>query len=243
MRLYGLIGFPLSHSFSKKYFTEKFEKEGIEAQYELFELPIITNLPALFEKYPTLKGLNVTIPHKKAVVPYLTRLAPSAEKVGAVNVIKIEQDGSLTGHNTDYIGFRTTLEKFIAQNKAPMQALLLGNGGAAKAVEAVLKDLNMLYTIVARAGGQASFEELTSQMIAQHTLIVNTTPLGMMPHIDTLPALPYQALSPAHFVYDLVYNPAETLFLQKANAKGAHTHNGLAMLYAQAEEAWRIFGN
>lgn len=239
---YGLIGYPLSHSFSKRYFTEKFAREGIPANYELFELPDIQAFPELLRQNPALMGLNVTIPHKKTVMPYLTRLAPSAEKVGAVNVIKIEKNGALVGHNTDYTGFRQTLETFINLPLTTLPtALILGNGGAGKAVEAVLQDLGLAYIVAAR---QASikFEDITAEMVGKHKLIINTTPLGMYPHISTLPPLPYHALTSAHFVYDLVYNPEETLFLQKAKQQGAKTMHGLAMLYAQAEEAWRIFG-
>jgi shikimate dehydrogenase len=238
--LYGLIGYPLSHSFSKKYFTEKFAREDIQARYELFELKDIQDLPALLAQYPNLKGLNVTIPHKQSVIPYLTRLAPSAEKVGAVNVIKIEKDGSLIGHNTDYTGFRITLEAFLA-GKQP-KALILGNGGAGKAVEAVLKDLNLAYTTIGRSAS-VTFEMVTPTMVGEHLLVINTTPLGMYPNVETLPTLPYHAFTSAHFAYDLVYNPEETLFLKQAKEQGANVHNGLAMLHTQAEEAWRVFGN
>lgn len=242
MSLYGLIGYPLSHSFSKRYFTEKFEREGISARYELFELPAVEGLPALLQQNPTLKGLNVTIPHKQTVIPYLTRLASSAEKVGAVNVIKIEPDGTLTGHNSDYTGFRTTLEAFVGKTNLPtLKALVLGSGGAGKAVEAVLRDVGVTYSTVSRAG-KLAYQDLTADIVGEHRLIVNSTPLGMYPHIDACPQLPYHALTPQHFVYDLVYNPEETLFLQQARTQGAKTHNGLAMLYEQAEEAWRVFG-
>jgi shikimate dehydrogenase len=236
--LYGLIGYPLSHSFSKKYFTEKFVREGIQARYELFELPSIADFPTLLAQNPAISGLNVTIPHKQAIIPYLTRLAPSANKVGAVNVIKIEKDGTLTGHNSDYVGFRVTLEAFLAGKKP--HALVLGNGGAGKAVEAVLKDLNLAYTTVARSA-PITFEMLTPEIMDNHALVINTTPLGMYPDTDTLPALPYTAFTKAHLAYDLVYNPEKTPFLAQAEARGAKIHNGLAMLHTQAEEAWRIF--
>ncbi len=237
--LYGLLGYPLSHSFSKQYFTQKFAQESIQAHYELFEIPDIQELIDLLTSYPHLEGLNVTIPYKQSVIPYLTRLAYSAEKVGAVNVIKIEKDRTLTGHNTDYIGFAETLKNFIPPQQA-MQALVLGNGGAGKAVEAVLRDLDIPHTTIARQA-RLTFEDLTPAILQAHLLIVNTTPLGMYPAIETCPSIPYHALTPAHYVYDLVYNPAETLFLQKAKAQGAKTMNGLAMLYAQAEASWQIF--
>ena len=239
MTQYGLIGYPLSHSFSKQYFTEKFKREEIKATYELFELPDIQAFPTLLKCNPALAGLNVTIPHKQAIIPYLTQLAPSAEKVGAVNVIKIEKNGSLVGHNSDYTGFRQTLEAFI--DLPTFSALVLGNGGAGKAVEAVLQDLGIAYAVVAR---QASikFEDVTTEMIDKHKLIINATPLGMYPHIASLPTLPYKAITSSHFVYDLVYNPTDTLFLQKAKLQGAKTMHGLEMLYAQAEAAWLIFG-
>lgn len=241
---YGLIGYPLSHSFSKRYFTEKFSVENIKASYELFELYDIQDFLPLLKANPTLMGLNVTIPYKKNIIPYLTRLASSAERVGAVNTIKVEKDGTLTGHNTDYIGFRDTLQKFIKlpfENKQDLKALVLGNGGAGKAAEAVLEDLKLPYTTIARKG-LIKFEDVTPEMVGKHTLIINTTPIGMYPNIMDLPAIPYMAITPEHFVYDLIYNPEETLFLQKARRQGAKTINGLQMLHAQAEEAWKIFG-
>jgi len=237
--LYGLIGYPLVHSFSRRYFTEKFEAQGILANYRLFELNDIRALPALLAGYPALRGLNVTIPYKERVIPYLTRLSATAQKVGAVNVIKIETDGTLTGHNTDVVGFSNTLLDFLPALHG-MKAIVLGNGGAGKAVEAVLCELGVPYMTVARSG-LIKFEDVTGSMVKAHQLIINTTPLGMYPELLACPFFPYASLSPEHFVYDLVYNPIETLFLQEAKAQGAHTHNGLAMLHAQAEESWRIW--
>ena len=245
MRLFGLIGYPLSHSFSKKYFSEKFEKEGItDARYELFELPAMEGLKDLLSQHPNLRGLNVTIPHKQAVIPYLNALDSSAEKVGAVNVIRFQQ-GRMTGFNSDYFGFKQSLENWLPEDKSTIQALVLGSGGASKAVCAALTDLEIPYKLVSRKAGPRalSYEELQArpELLQRNRLIVNTTPLGMSPKTDAAPPVAYEKLGPDHLLYDLVYNPAETRFMQKGKEKGARVKNGLEMLQLQAEKAWEIW--
>ncbi|WP_299705182.1 shikimate dehydrogenase [uncultured Pontibacter sp.] len=244
MRKFGLIGEKLGHSFSKRYFSEKFEQEGItDAVYELYELSKITEFPALLAQEPELVGLNVTVPYKEAVIPYLDELDESAAKIGAVNTIKIA-DGKLKGYNTDFIGFRDTLAGFYPVG-AGGKALVLGTGGAAKAVWAALDLLGIAYTSVSRnpRGNGLAYAAITPEVLQSYSLIINTTPLGMAPHVEAAPAIPYEALSAHHFLYDLVYNPEQTLFLQKGKAAGANTMNGLPMLYAQADAAWQIWSN
>jgi shikimate dehydrogenase len=243
MNLFGLIGFPLSHSFSKKYFTEKFAKENIQnCKYELFEIENINAFPELFQKYPELKGLNVTIPHKQAVIPFLDALDKSAERAGAVNVIKRMPDGTKTGFNSDYFGFKTSLEKQI-QGFSITDALVLGTGGASKAVMIALEDLGINYTIVSRKAGlqTISYQDITKELMEKCHLIVNTTPLGMYPKTEACPDIPYQYITASHFLYDLVYNPEETTFMKKGKAAGANVKNGLEMLIGQAEKAWEIW--
>jgi shikimate dehydrogenase len=245
MNIYGLIGYPLGHSFSKKYFTEKFAQMGIADNnaYELFELPDIQAFPQLIESQPDLKGLNVTIPHKQAVMPFLDGLDASAEKVGAVNVIKIGEGGKLIGYNSDYYGFKTSLEEFIPANSS-LKALVLGNGGAAKAVIAALSDLSIPYKIVSRTKSEEAlgYEDLATE-IANYQVIINSSPVGTYPKADICPDIPYEQLTSNHYLYDLVYNPVQTLFLQKGEEQGAKTHNGLKMLHLQAEKAWEIWNS
>ncbi|TDB64085.1 shikimate dehydrogenase family protein [Arundinibacter roseus] len=248
MNLYGLIGFPLSHSFSKKYFAEKFVKEHITgSRYDLYEIPGIKELPGILEQTPGLRGLNVTIPFKQEVIPFLDDLdEASAGRIGAVNTIKIFADGSTKGYNTDYYGFRQSVEEWLdhrGESCANLKALVLGNGGAAKAVCAALTDLKADYQLVSRTSSESalSYEELTSELMQEHRLIINTTPLGMFPKVEAAPPIPYELLNSRHFLYDLVYNPLETAFIQKGKAKGAQTHNGLKMLELQAEKAWEIW--
>jgi shikimate dehydrogenase len=245
MRVYGLIGYPLTHSFSKKYFTEKFEKEGISGcVYENFEIPAIDAFPALVRERKNLKGLNVTIPYKQEVMPFLSGLDSSAERVGAVNVIKLYEDGRLVGFNSDYYGFRQALlEDFLPEDRNGIAALVLGTGGASKAVRVALEDLNIPYRQVSRRATEESmaYQELSEEVVQQHRLIINTTPLGMYPKTDTAPDLPYTALTSGHFLFDLVYNPAQTLFMKKGAARGARVKNGLRMLHLQAEKAWEIW--
>ena len=245
MTRYGLIGFPLTHSFSQRYFTEKFVREGIaDCQYDLFELPDITALPALLQ-VPNLRGLNVTIPHKQAVLPYLDRLDQSAEKVGAVNVIRIGEDGSRVGFNSDYYGFQQSLHNWLlslGRTTDGLRALVLGTGGASRAVTAALSDQAIAYKSVSRGKTEntSTYEELPG-LLADYELIVNCSPVGTYPRTDEAPALPYDQLTDRHLLYDLVYNPAETLFMKRGHERGAATHNGLRMLELQAEKAWEIW--
>ena len=245
MTRYGLIGFPLTHSFSQQYFSEKFAREGIaDCQYDLFELPDVAALPELLQT-PGLRGLNVTIPHKQGVLPYLDRLDASAEKVGAVNVIKIETDGSRTGYNSDYYGFRQSLEdwlRVLGRTPGDLRALVLGTGGASKAVTAALSDLMIPYRAVSRSktANTLTYRELLA-LIGEYPLLVNCSPVGTYPHPDEAPALPYDQLTNRHLLYDLVYNPAQTLFMKRGHERGAATHNGLRMLELQAEKAWDIW--
>jgi shikimate dehydrogenase len=244
MQSYGLIGKKLGHSFSKRYFTEKFEREGIaDATYELYELATIAELPQLLQNQPELVGLNVTVPYKETVIPFLDELDEAAARIGAVNTIKITA-GKTKGYNTDYIGFRDSLEPFYPATQNS-RALVLGTGGASKAVVAALQDLQINYTILSRQAGQGqlTYADLTPELLKQYQLIVNTTPLGMYPAVENCPELPYEALSAQHYLYDLVYNPEQTLFLGKGKSAGAQTINGLQMLYGQAEAAWKIWQN
>ncbi|GAB3885276.1 shikimate dehydrogenase family protein [Spirosoma agri] len=246
MTRYGLIGFPLTHSFSQRYFTEKFEREGIaDCRYDLFEMPdVAVSLPDLL-KTPGLRGLNVTIPHKQAIFPYLDRLDSSAEKVGAVNVIRLETDGTKTGYNSDYYGFRQSLTDWLASLGRPvagLRALVLGTGGASKAVLAALSDLGISYNVVSRTktADTYSYDELPA-VIADYQLIINCSPVGTHPRTNEAPALPYDQLTDQHLLYDLVYNPAETQFMKRGLERGAAVMNGYQMLVLQAEKAWEIW--
>ncbi len=245
MRKFGLIGYPLSHSFSKKYFTNKFEKEGIkDAQYELFPIDSIDKLPKLLAENPDLVGINVTIPYKEKVIPFLDALDPKAESIGAVNTIKLV-DGKLIGYNTDYHGFKDSLLKFIGSKQIPKTALVLGTGGASKAVHKALEDLGITCQFVSRKPikEQLSYEDLFSSTDHLNTflLIINTTPLGTSPNEDALPELPYHLLTQDHLLYDLVYNPMKTAFMQKGIEAKCWVKNGLEMLHCQAEKAWEIW--
>ncbi|QPH38336.1 shikimate dehydrogenase family protein [Pedobacter endophyticus] len=245
MKTYGLIGYPLSHSFSKKYFTEKFLKEGItDHQYELFPIEDITALPDLLANNPSLCGLNVTIPHKVNVLCYLNEVDEAADKIGAVNCISIKSfDGEnyLKGYNTDAYGFEASLKPLLSPQH--QKALIFGDGGAAKAVKYVLDKLGIPYQIVVRKAmpNTILYSEVTPQILATHQLLINTTPLGMSPNINTFPEIDYEQITPEHLAYDLVYNPLDTEFLIKAAERGASTKNGLEMLHKQAEQAWAIW--
>jgi len=243
-RLFGLIGYPLSHSFSRRYFGEKFAQLSIsDAFYELFPIERIEALPELLATHPNLCGLNVTIPYKEQVIPYLDSLDPAAAAIGAVNTIKIEE-GQLTGYNTDVYGFAFALRQAIEKHQLDIrQALVLGTGGAAKAVVYQLSQMGIPASSVSRRSqpGVYGYTDLDADLIREHQLIVNTTPLGMHPQVDACPDIPYEALGPEHLAYDLVYNPAETLFMERAARQGAKTLNGLLMLEQQAEKAWEIW--
>ncbi|MEM6963734.1 MAG: shikimate dehydrogenase [Bacteroidota bacterium] len=241
-RLFTLIGYPLSHSFSRKYFSEKFEKEGISNhEYTLSPLEQIESFPELLQSHPNLVGLNVTIPYKEQVIPFLDEVSEEAAEVGAVNTIKI-QEGKLKGYNTDTYGFEKSLCDFLGEKKIA-HALVLGTGGAAKAVVFVLKKMGIHPILVSRnpKKGDLTYADLDSEIFEECQLIVNTTPLGMLPTVDTFPDLPYYRLNNKYYLYDLVYNPEKTMFLQKGAAKGVAVRNGLEMLHLQAERAWEIW--
>ena len=241
MPFFGLIGYPLSHSFSKKYFTEKFEQEGLSnCWYENFPIASIDELRKIFENNPGLLGLNITIPYKEQVLPFLHESSEAVRQVGACNCIKIIS-GKLHGFNTDVIGFEETLNaKLLPHHK---KALVLGSGGASKAIQFVLRKKGIEFIVVSRSKNPLfiHYEKVTPELIEQHPLIINTTPLGMQPHTDTYPSIPYFALTTQHYLYDLIYNPAKTLFLQKGEDRGATIQNGADMLVIQAEESWKIW--
>ena len=244
MSQFGLIGRRLAHSFSQTYFTQKFHQLHLDQhRYQLFELDSPAELPALVAANPELRGLNVTIPYKELVWPYLDEVAPSAGRVGAVNVIEFRSDGKLVGHNTDYVGFRESVRRFFPWRGELARALVLGTGGAAKAVEVALRELGIGYWLVSRDPLRAglSYDDLTPALLQAHPLIINATPVGTYPHVDQCPPLPYAALQEQHFLYDLIYNPTETLFLRRGREAGAQTKNGFEMLCLQAEAAWNIW--
>lgn len=244
MRLYGLIGKTLSHSFSERYFTDKFKVESIDnVQYRLFELENIDLLPELIANHPTLQGLNVTIPYKESVIPFLDSLSAEAEEIGAVNCIKIEA-GRLIGHNTDCYGFRTSLEQFLGTER-PERALVLGTGGAHKAVCHALRQMGITPTTVSRTAGKGDliYSEVGAEEMAAHRLIVNCTPLGTSPRTEEAPALPYDLVSDQHYIFDLIYNPSRTLLMHRCEAQGAKVMCGYDMLTLQAERSWDIWNS
>jgi shikimate dehydrogenase len=241
MRLFGLIGKPLTHSFSKAFFTEKFKTEQIaDCAYRNFELPSIDALPALLQDHPELCGLNVTIPFKKDVIPYLAQANEVVAETGACNCIRIHE-GRLHGHNTDVIGFRKSLESVSKPHHT--NALVLGTGGSSVAVQYALRKMGITYTLVSREKkqGTVTYDQIDRSMIMQHQLIINTSPVGMFPHSEAAPKIPYEYLGPAHLLFDLIYNPEQTLFLKRGAAAGAATCNGYHMLVLQAEESWKIW--
>ena len=245
MKQYGLIGFPLTHSFSEKYFAEKFRKEKIgDVKYMNFPLQSIGEIIPLVIDNPEICGLNVTIPYKEQVIPFLDDIDPEANEAGAVNTITISRKKNkifLKGYNTDIIGFIQSLPADIL--KKHKNALVLGTGGASKAVVCGLKKLNIKYQLVSRTGkpGCVTYKDLNEKTIRKNTLIINTTPLGMYPNINSLPDIPYKDLTEKHLLYDLVYNPTETQFMKAGKQNGAVTMNGLLMLKNQAEESWKIW--
>ncbi len=243
MNRFGLVGFPVGHSFSKKYFTDKFSKLKLKDHlYELYELEYLNEFPTLWIKYPDLIGVNVTVPHKEGVLKYLDRLDASAIKVGAANVIKRE-GSKLVGYNSDYMAFRESLKKWIGSFDG--EALILGTGGSSKAIQAGLDELNIPFNVVSRSprNGDYTYLEIEENpgIISRFHLIINTTPLGMHPKIDALPNLPYEGMGKNHFLFDLIYNPEETLFLHEGRVNGAKIKNGLEMLELQAEKSWEIW--
>ncbi len=247
MRLFGLIGYPLGHSFSQKYFNEKFTRESItDAQYELFSIPDISELKNLLSAHPSLCGLNVTIPYKEAVLPFLDELDETASGVGAVNCIRI-RDGRLTGFNTDVHGFEQSLRSSVRDSSifSGARALILGTGGASKAVAFVFRQLGVKYLFVSRntsqVDGQISYAELRRLNWGDYQFVINTTPIGTYPKTEECPDLPFEKISSQHLVFDLVYNPPQTLLLQRSLTQGASVQNGLDMLQLQAEKAWDIW--
>ncbi|MDE7376737.1 MAG: shikimate dehydrogenase [Muribaculaceae bacterium] len=245
-QIYGLIGYPLGHSFSQDFFNQKFEAEDINARYVNFEIPTIEDFISVVARNPVLAGLNVTIPYKEKVIPYLDELDPEAAAIGAVNVIKVMRNdrgdiASLKGYNSDIIGFTDSIRAFLKPYHK--KALVLGTGGAAKAVRQAFINLGIEPVYVSRTAGddRLTYAQLTPEIMAEHKVVVNTTPLGMYPHIDECPDIPYGSLTPEHLCYDLLYNPDVTLFMRKSAEHGAVTKNGLEMLLMQAFAAWNIW--
>ncbi|MDE6140237.1 MAG: shikimate dehydrogenase [Alistipes sp.] len=242
MRRYGLIGRSLAHSFSQRYFERKFTLEHIvDAEYGLYELADIADLESLLSTVSDLRGLNVTIPYKQAILPYLDSISLEAKDVGAVNCIDICR-GRMTGYNTDVEGIRSTLTA-LTSGRMPHAALILGSGGASKAVQFVLSQWDIPYSLVSRdsAKGNLTYDELDAEVMRAHDLIVNTTPLGMWPNVTDAPRLPYESLSHKHMIFDLIYNPEQTALMQLASARGAAVAGGMEMLVVQAEASWRIW--
>lgn len=245
-KVFGLIGQTVSHSFSKSYFDEKFFREGLrDHHYELFPLKSITEIEGLIQTTKGLSGLNVTIPYKEQVLEYLDEVDPAAKKIGAVNVIKI-QNGKRKGFNTDMDAFYETIEKWLPKDQS-FTALILGTGGSSKSVQEALIKLKIHFKLVSRTAskGNYTYEDLEKKpgIITDSKLIINTTPLGMHPNTNSMPPIDYELLSADHYVYDLIYNPARTMFLQKAEMRGATAKNGLEMLHVQAEKSWSIWNN
>jgi shikimate dehydrogenase len=244
MDKYGLIGFPLGHSFSKNYFNQKFTDEKIDAEYVNFEIPSIENLTEILETNLNLKGLNVTIPYKQKVISYLDSLSPEARAIGAVNVIRITHKGKdtlLKGYNSDVIGFTRSIEPLLQPYHK--KALILGTGGASKAVNYGLKSLGLETVFVSRyeRPGTIQYKSLTPEIIKEYNVIVNCTPCGMYPHADECPDIPYEAIDEKNLLYDLLYNPNETLFMKKGAVQGAKVKNGLEMLLLQAFASWEFW--
>lgn len=244
MKQLGLIGRTLGHSFSAKYFAEKFEREGLseEFSYELFELPDIGDVEDLIAENSNLIGFNVTIPYKEQIIPYLDDLSDEAREIGAVNCVKILSDGRRVGYNTDVDGIRLTLDRLLTGEKVD-SALVLGSGGASKAVKFVLGERGIECVVVSRnsTSGDITYDELSQEVIADNRLIINASPVGTFPNVDAAPALPYHLLTSEHRLFDLVYNPELTLFMKRGAERGARVVSGIDMLYAQAESAWRIW--
>ena len=240
MDKYGIIGYPLGHSFSRAFFTEKFQREHIDAEYVNFEIASANMLPGIVQANPNLCGLNVTLPHKEAVIPMLDELSDEAKEIGAVNVIRVS-DGRLKGFNSDIIGFMDSIRPLL--KPWHQHALVLGTGGASRAIRVGLQRLGIQWTYVSRtpAPGRLTYADLTSELMEHYQVIVNCSPVGMFPHVDACPDIPYHLLTGRHLLYDLVYNPQETLFLKRGAERGAAVKNGLEMLHLQALASWRFW--
>lgn len=240
---FGLIGKAIEYSFSRKYFNEKFEKEQLPYTYVNFDIKSISHFPTIIKENPELIGLNVTIPYKESVIPYLDELSLEAQSIGAVNTIKILPNKKLIGYNTDYYGFQKSIKPLL--KKQHNSALILGTGGASKAINYALKQKNIHTLFVSRKakGNAISYDDLTEEIIHEYKIIVNTTPLGTFPNVKSYPEIPYSFITPNHLLYDLTYNPSTTEFMKKGEAQGAKTINGYNMLVEQAEKAWDIWKN
>ena len=245
MRKFGLIGKNISYSFSKKYFSTKFQDENIlNATYENFDIQNIEEFEGIVESTSKLKGLNVTIPYKKSIIPYLDKLSKKAKKIGAVNTIKVTKNGSLKGFNTDYYGFKKSIKPYL--KPIHKRALILGTGGASKAIAFALKKLNIDYQFVSRnpsSNVSFTYNSITENIVNSHLIIINCTPLGTFPNVNQAPNIPYDAITSNHILFDLIYNPEETLFLKNGIKKKATTINGYSMLAYQADKAWKIWNS
>ena len=246
MDIYGLIGFPLGHSFSKDFFNEKFENEAINAEYRNFEIKDLSPLREIIDSHPSLKGFNVTSPFKEKIIEYLDEITPEAKAIGAVNVVKIIRRGNdviLEGHNSDIVAFRQIIEPIL--DRLHTKAMVLGTGGAAKAVVGALHAMNIETKIVSRYRrmGCVRYEDLTEDIVKEYNVIINCTPVGMYPQTEVCPQIPYGGINTRSILYDLIYNPDETLFLKKGIEKGAVVKNGLEMLLLQAYESWNIWND
>ena len=239
---FGLLGRNINYSFSKGYFTEKFNNENFAGcTYENFDIQEISSFPEVIKNNPDLKGLNVTIPYKESVIPFLDKLSKKATLIGAVNTIKISEKGKLKGYNTDYYGFKKSLKPLLQSHHK--KALILGTGGASKGVAFALEELDIPYTFVSREAKEnaISYDRINSTTFDNYQIIINSTPVGTSPNVDAFPLIPYEYFTEQHIAYDLIYNPAETQFLKKAAAQGAQIKNGLDMLIFQAEKAWKVW--
>lgn len=241
MKLYALIGNPLKHSFSRDLFTNKFEYEGLDCRYQNYDIQSVERILDIIAEHPELCGFNVTIPYKEAIIPLLDDIDPIAKEIGAVNAVKVE-NGKTKGYNTDVYGFDKLLERAL-KGREIEHALVLGTGGASKAVQYVLKQRHIPYSTVSRSAekGDFTYDTLTDEMLRQSHLIINTTPLGMMPHTDDFPEIHYQALSNKHILIDLIYNPKETAFMELGRTWGAKVYNGWQMFEEQAKRSWELF--
>ncbi len=240
-RLFGLVGKNIGHSFSRRYFTGRFARDNAPDAYVNFDLADISEFPEMLKQHPDLAGLNVTIPYKEAVIPYLDHMSKKAAQIGAVNTIRFTRSGKRKGYNTDWYGFKKSLEPLLQPHHK--KALILGTGGASKAVAYALENLDILYTFVSRgpAGNTIGYDRLNATTFDNYQIVVNCTPIGTRPDTNACPPLPYEHFTPGHIAYDLIYNPEQTLFLQKAGAHGAVTKNGYEMLLLQAEKSWKIW--